>query len=298
MSRKDEEMFRKRQTDQGFKRIMHNTDMLCWVLKNCVEPYYDCTMAEIRKCLDTDGEGEVVRGIETESIDDSSGPVFMDTAFSVRLPGGDGDAVVYLNVEGQGYHVPFDALMKRAAYYLGRAISKQKKVGAEDPYSGICHTYGVWLDYSGGSGSKVDVYRWDAKRVSGDGDPEQFDMFRIVLVAIDGRHDLDSGDFLGLMTAVFKSDADDIQLESLLKHRYKFRETASIIGGRNIMTLSERLVMDAYNDGKRTNLISNIVAVIGKYGGTIDDAMDLFSVPPRDRSGIRAEVEEKLSSGS
>lgn len=154
------------------------------------------------------------------------------------------------------------------------------------------------MDYSGGSGSKVDVYRWDAKRVSGDGDPEQFDMFRIVLVTIDGRHNLDSGGFLGLMTAVFKSDADDIRLESLLKHRYKFRETASIIGGRNLMTLSERLVMDAYNDGKRTNLISNIVAVIRKYGGTIDDAMDLFSVPSRDRSGIRAEVEEKLSSCS
>ena len=38
----------KRHDDPGFKMVVHNVDMLCWILKTCVDPYKDCTLDEIK----------------------------------------------------------------------------------------------------------------------------------------------------------------------------------------------------------------------------------------------------------
>ena len=283
----------KRHDDPGFKMVVHNVDMLCWILKTCVDPYKDCTLDEIKDCL-TIRNGRV-QGIEQEIPDGRGGYIKLDTAFIVRLPQGE-NAVIYLNVEGQSYKMSFDSLAKRAVHYLSSIISMQKTTGARDPYASISRTFGVWLDFCGTNGNTIDEYRMAAKRILGSGEPIPIDLTGLAIVNIDGNYATDRKDFQSLVTAVFRSSMDDEKLRTLLTDTYKFRETESIIEGRNMMSMTERAIMDASNDTEDRVSTNYVVSVVRKLNLSVDEAFDLLSVPAEVRKAIRGDVEKALSS--
>ena len=306
--------------DPGFKMIIRNVDLMCWILKNCVEPYKDCELSEIRDCLMI--EGNRVMSLSEEMPDRENGTVRLDTVFIVRLPGGE-KAAIYLNIEGQSYRTSFDTLAKRATYYLSRVISMQRIPGSNHPYDDITQSFSVWLDFSRTDGNSIDVYRSVGKRISGEGEPKEMDLTRLVIVSIDGKYGTDRKDFKSLITAIFKSGMPDRDLDSLLKRTYKFAETESIIQGRDMMSMTERAINDARSDALNEGIEKGIgigeergikigeergiekgigkgivIAVCGyirNTGATIDEAFDKLSIPDDIRGKICGEIATRLS---
>ncbi len=132
--------------DQGFKKVVHNADVLSWILRDCVGPFKGMEIGEIRKCLDI-GENGRVRGLEQEFSSEENGPVIMDNVFLVRLPGSEGKIAVMVDVEGQSGSAGPARSMQRAVCYLSRMIESQKGRG-DDPYRNILPVFGIWIDFN------------------------------------------------------------------------------------------------------------------------------------------------------
>ena len=134
-----------------------------------------------------------------------------------------------------------------------------------------------------------------AKRILGNGEPIPIDLMRLAIVSIDGSYATDKKDFQSLVTAVFRSSMDDEKLRTLLTDIYKFRETESIIEGRNMMSMTERAIMDASNDTEDRVCTEHVVSVVRKLNLSVDEAFDLLSVPAEVRKAIRGDIEKRLS---
>lgn len=146
--------------DSACCRLLANKPILAWLLQGTLEEYRTCTIGEIMDCLDDhptvrsvavdqDIKGkESGKIIEKNTADKSvtEGPVFYDILFTSRLPNTNGTCEVIINVENQNRWNPGYPLLKRAVYYCGRLISRQKgTVFFGDDYGKLEKVYSIWI---------------------------------------------------------------------------------------------------------------------------------------------------------
>ena len=178
--------------DKGFKAVVHDSDVLSWLLRSNLEEFRDSSIEEIKACLNIGEDGRTVIGRETEFDSVEHGKILTDSIFDVKLPGTDEGISVILNIECQSDPNPGYPIGKRAEYYIARLISSQKGVDfANDDYSKLRKVYCIWYILRPRACCRNTVVRYGMEGKVIEGIPYDLpvlDTFNIIMVNV-GRYD-------------------------------------------------------------------------------------------------------------
>ena len=89
-----------RSSDESFKALMHNSDILSWILRGNLEEFKDMDIEEIKNCLTLGKNRKFVIGRDKEYVSRRHGRIELDTAFDVRIPGTNDRVSVIVGIEG------------------------------------------------------------------------------------------------------------------------------------------------------------------------------------------------------
>lgn len=299
--------------DQGFKTIVHNSDILSWMIRNNVDEFKGKSIDEIKSCLNIGEDGRTVIGRENEYDSVKQGKITVDTVFDVRIPGSDDQLAVIVNLEGQYSSNPGYPIGKRAEYYMARLVSSQKGVDfTNDDYGRIRKVYSIWYILHPRIDEKNTILSYKMKLDSVVGnlarEPPKLETFNIMMVNI-GRYDSNLPEESAFPAALF-SNMDDDERQNVMKNRFNIEYDDSLIEEvRNVASLDEEAFNCGLSEGiekgieiglekgqdKWIDTVSDsVVHLCKEEGWTQDKAIALFNISDDDRSRIEAEVKRKM----
>ena len=144
--------------DAACCRLLANKIILAHILQGCLPEYEHCSIPELLPCLegtpavcsvavdqDALNPGRV-RGENTADKSITEGNVNFDILFSARTPNGRDSRQIFINVESQNDWDPGYPLLKRAFYYCGRLLSRQKGIVFQNSdYQKLQKVYSLWI---------------------------------------------------------------------------------------------------------------------------------------------------------
>ena len=288
--------------DRGFKTVIHDSDVLSWMLKNSVDELKDRTIEEIKTCLDIEPDGHTVIGKETEYPSSESGTIVTDSVFEVRIPDTEHKVSVIVNIEGQNNPSPGYPLEKRAEYYMARLVSSQKSVDFKnDDYSNLRKTYSIWFILGPRAKDRNTVTRYRMKAENLVGSPEraipEMETFNIVMINV-GRYDSTLPDVSAFPAALFSKMEDD-ERQNLMKDRFNIRLDEFI--SREVKEMAS-IGQDTYNwgfsegseKGQVITAAKIVINLICQEGWTLDKALAVADLDESIRPLVEEEVRKNL----
>ena len=278
--------------DQRFKSVISDSDVLSWILHGNVDELKDRSIDEIKSCLKLGEDGRTVIGRDRIYDSDGEGRIELDTAFDIDIPGPDGPISVIVGVEGQNDPNPRYPLGKRAEYYLARMVSSQKNMEFENSnYGDIRKTYSIWciLDPRKRYRGTVVRYRMEPEVFSRYGvEPDVLDTFNIILAYV-GEYGDDLPEGLGFISAMF-CEMDKAERRELMRNKFNIELNDDILESVKDMSLDE----DQYNYGHRVGRAEGLseaaFSLTKKMDISLDEALEILSVPESCREEIRTRV--------
>lgn len=148
-----------RKLDEACCRLVANKVILARLLQEVIQEYHDCSVAELEQKY-LEGEPSIlsssvdqdvpdpgrIKGETTVDKSQTEGTIMYDILFSTYSPRRKQDSQVIINVESQNQWDPGYSLMKRAAYYAARMLSRQKgTVFTGSDYGKLQKVYTIWI---------------------------------------------------------------------------------------------------------------------------------------------------------
>ena len=297
-----DERYRRRITalDQGFKTVVHDSDVLSWLLRSNLEEFRGRSIEEIKSCLNIGEDGRTVIGRETEFDSPEHGKILTDSVFDVRIPGTDEEVSVILNIECQSDPDPGYPIEKRAEYYMARLVSSQKgTVFANDDYGRLRRVYSIWYIIRPRAFCRNTVVRYRMESRVMDGvqfDPPRMDTFNIIMVNV-GRYDSSIPDD-SAFPAILLSEMSMDERQELMENKFNIRLDDSL---KQEVDSMASLGEDTYRHGVRVGKAEGrtdekadtIIRLVKEEGWSLEKAMEFAKVT----DNIRSAVEERVRSG-
>lgn len=142
-------------TDQAFKSIIKDRDILAALLKGLVPEFKNLDKAEIIGCLPLESDGRTVVGRNVESPSVYNGPIFLDSLFDVKSPV-KGEMSLIVAIEAQGRSMADNDLYNREQYYSSRLVSDQGMLynTKKELYANLRKTIVIWVMLAPGDNDK------------------------------------------------------------------------------------------------------------------------------------------------
>lgn len=303
-------------SDQRFKEIVHDRDILASLLKGVVPEFKGMPREEIFQYLDIGNDGHTVRGKKTELVSSENGPVYMDSVFDVKIPG-KGDISIIVAIEGQGPQMSDSLLHNRQTYYSCRLISEQAKdfQTKKELYEGLRKTTVIWVKLSPHAKDRNTIVRdfrcrvdiREPERVN----PSPLDKTEIIEINV-GPHTDTVNELLGLLDVIFNNFLEDTEKHQIVKQKYDIDLRQSILReARNMGALAEEFEIcreEALEEGMEKGMEKEMSLNIDYYAPRIADkvrelsitpeeAIELVDIVPKYRDAVLERVKEILSEG-
>ena len=293
--------------DQGFKSIIHDSNILSWLLRSNIDELKGMSIDEVKACLNIGEDGRTVIGKESYYFSPDTGPIYPDSVFDITIPGDDGKITVTVDIEGQNNARPKYPLEKRAEYYVARLVSSQKdREFKGDDYAKIRKVYSIWLIFDPKAGYRNTVARYSMKAESIVGDPNRvlpvMDTFNILMINI-GRYDSELPDVMAFPTALFSKMSKDERSEVMMD-RFNI-EFDDIISKEvdDMASIGEDTYDRGFDDGIEKGIekgiedksIDMIISLITEEGWDLDRAIAFVKVSDDRADHIRNEVLKRLA---
>ena len=305
--------------DADFKEIMHNSDILSWMLRCNIDEVMGMDIEDIKACLTLGDGGRTVCGRPTEYISPENGSIITDTVFDVRVPNSDGKVSVIVNVEGQGDRNPGYSLKKRMAYYMGRMVAAQKGVEfSGNDYDKLRKCYSIWciMDPRVEDENTVTRHRMTPENVFGPPDRkmETLDTFNIIVVNV-GKYSESLPDVSAFPAVLFSPMKNKTRLTEL-GDRFNIHPDNKLMKKlREMTTLDQQRYNSGYRDGKNVGFTEGkdvgftegkayqavqtsadlILQIIRNTGKTVEEVFAEYSFSTEYRPEIESEVRKRLS---
>ena len=187
--------------DAACCRLLANKIILAHILQGCLPEYEHCSIPELLPCLE--GTPEIcsapvdqdalnpgrIRGENTADKSITEGNVNFDILFSARTPNGRESRQIFINVESQNDWDPGYPLLKRAFYYCGRLLSRQKGIVFQNSdYQKLQKVYSLWvcLDPPKSKENTLTAFRMKEENLVGQAkyDKMNYDMVSMMLICL------------------------------------------------------------------------------------------------------------------
>ncbi|WP_455788310.1 hypothetical protein [Acidaminococcus fermentans] len=225
-------------------RLLANKIILAHILQGCLPEYSRCSIPELLPCLestpavcsvavdqDVPDPGRI-RGENTADKTMTEGNVTFDILFSARVPNGDETRQIFINVESQDNWTPGYPLLKRAAYYCGRLISRQKGIVFQhSDYQKLQKVYSLWvcLDPPKSMQNTLTSFHMMEEQLVGQAkyDKMNYDMMSMIMIGL-GQPDKRQEDIIHLLSVLLSTEMDPDEKKQILEREYDIPMTVEM----------------------------------------------------------------------
>lgn len=229
--------------DAACCRLLANKIILAHILQDCLPEYGHCSIPELLPCLegtpavcsvavdqDVQDPGRI-RGENTTDKSITKGNVNFDILFSARTPDGSDSRQIFINVESQDTWSPGYPLLKRAAYYCGRLLSRQKGIVFQNSdYQKLQKVYSLWvcLDPPKSKQNTLTAFRMKEENLVGQAKYDKmnydYDMVSMMLICL-GQPDRKQEDIIHLLSVLLSTEMDPNVKKEILEREYDISMT-------------------------------------------------------------------------
>ena len=221
--------------NENVKTILSDRTILSWILKYSAEEYMECSIEEIRSCIE--GTPQVanisvmpgsthldkVLGMNSENEIPNEGKVTFDILFYALRPGTYERAQIFINVEAQKNASPGYDLVPRGIFYCARMISAQMDtVISADDYA-VRKVYSIWISMEEGrNANTIREYSIQPRDLYGRyRGRERYDLLSVVMIRLAKNEDASDGNLLHkLLTTALSSRMTPKRKEDILENTY------------------------------------------------------------------------------
>ncbi|WP_075579166.1 RpnC/YadD family protein [Acidaminococcus massiliensis] len=277
--------------DAACCRLLANKIILAHILQGCLPEYEHCSIPELLPCLegtpavcsvavdqDALNPGRV-RGENTADKSITEGNVNFDILFSARTPDGSDSRQIFINVESQDTWSPGYPLLKRAAYYCGRLLSRQKGIVFQNSdYQKLQKVYSLWvcLDPPKSKENTLTAFHIKEENLVGNAKygKMNYDMVSMMMICL-GQPDHRQEDIIHLLSVLLSTKMDPDVKKEILEREYdipmtiemkKEAETMCGIGHaiarKNLEKGIEQGIEKGLEKGRMEEREANIVAML------------------------------------
>lgn len=277
--------------DAACCRLLANKIILAHILQGCLPEYEHCSIPELLPCLegtpavcsvavdqDALNPGRV-RGENTADKSITEGNVNFDILFSARTPDGSDSRQIFFNVESQDTWSPGYPLLKRAAYYCGRLLSRQKGIVFQNSdYQKLQKVYSLWvcLDPPKSKENTLTAFHIKEENLVGNAKygKMNYDMVSMMMICL-GQPDHRQEDIIHLLSVLLSTKMDPDVKKEILEREYdipmtiemkKEAETMCGIGHaiarKNLEKGIEQGIEKGLEKGRMEEREANIVAML------------------------------------
>ena len=230
--------------DAACCRLLANKIILAHILQGCLPEYSRCSIQELLPCLestpavcsvavdqDVPDPGRI-RGENTADKTMTEGNVTFDILFSARILNGKESRQIFINVESQENWTPGYPLLKRAAYYCARLISRQKGIVFQhSDYQKLQKVYSLWvcLDPPKSMQNTLTSFHMMEEQLVGQAkyDKMNYDMMSMIMIGL-GQPDKRQDDIIHLLSVLLSTEMDPDEKKQILEREYDIPMTVEM----------------------------------------------------------------------
>lgn len=304
--------------DAACKRVLSEKAILARIMRACLEEYRDCPVRDIEeKYIEgqpqvsgvpvlPDGEGSVIRGLDTEDKSVHEGAVTYDIRFRAIAPGSGEPIGLIVNVEAQNDYYPGYPLTKRGIYYCCRMISSQ--YGREftgSHYEKLKKVYSIWICMDPPKNRENTITRYrlmEEHLVGGAVEPvRNYDLLSVVMLCLGGPEGGRYGGVLRLLDVLLSHETSEAEKRRILRDEYEIQMTRTLESEVSVMcNLSKGVMEKSWKKGMEkgravgieTAILSSVRSLTETLGLTPEQAMAALKVPEAERQTYRELLRE------
>ena len=253
-------------------KILSDKTILSWILKYTIDVYHDCSIEQIRECIEgmpeihqqkvIPGETpEEITGMSDKELVFDEGETYFDIRFCAYAPEGDLTKFI-INVEAQNdYYVGYD-IETRAIFYCTRMISSQYgKEFTKSNYQNIHKVYSIWLCTSVPKylENTITSYGISKENIFGDApDGKYYDLLEAIIICLGNEENKSDGTKLHqLMSTLLSQNMELEQKKCVLKQEYNIDTSVELEGRlRNMCNLADGVKAEGRAEGRAEALAS------------------------------------------
>ena len=257
--------------DAACCRLLANKVILAHVLQGCVPEYSRCSIPELLPCLESTPEicsvpvdqdvldpGRI-RGENTADKSITEGNVNFDILLSARTPNGRESRQIFINVESQNDWNPGYSLLKRAFYYCGRLLSRQKGIVFQNSdYQKLQKVYSIWICIKVPKAwqNTMTVFSLEPKSLVGAGkyDKMDYDMETVAVLGL-GNHESSRKGILKLLSILLTPKMKPEEKREILEQEYHIPMTVEMKKEADTMcTYGQSILEEGMEKGMRQGM--------------------------------------------
>jgi predicted transposase/invertase (TIGR01784 family) len=285
-----------RKLDEACCRLVANKVILARLLQAVVQEYQDCSIAELEQKY-LEGEPSIlssavdqdapdpgrIKGETTVDKSQTEGTITYDILFSAYSPKRKQDSQVIINVESQNQWNPGYSLMKRAAYYAARMLSRQKgTVFIGSDYEKLQKVYTIWicLEPPKKKQNTITVFSMEPEHLVGNAEygKMNYDMATVIMVCL-GEEERKKKDILRLLRILLSPEILPELKKQVLQEEYGIpmtiemeKEAENMCNiGRGIAVKYEEKGLEKGRAEGRTEGLYSVVKRMLKRGRSVQD---------------------------
>lgn len=257
--------------DAACCRLLANKVILAHVLQGCVPEYSRCSIPELLPCLESTPEicsvpvdqdvldpGRI-RGENTAYKSITEGNVNFNILLSARTPNGRESRQIFINVESQNDWNPGYSLLKRAFYYCGRLLSRQKGIVFQNSdYQKLQKVYSLWICIKVPKAwqNTMTVFSLEPKSLVGAGkyDKMDYDMETVAVLGL-GNHESSRKGILKLLSILLTPKMKPEEKREILEQEYHIPMTVEMKKEADTMcTYGQSILEEGMEKGMRQGM--------------------------------------------
>lgn len=226
-----------RKLDEACCRLLANKVILARLLQAVVQEYQDCSVTELEHNY-LKGEPSILSSAVDQDMPDpgritgettvdkslAEGTTTYDILFSVYSPKRQQQSQIIINVENQNKWNPGYPLLKRAAYYYARLLSRQKgTVFTGSDYGRLQKVYTIWicLEPPKTKQNTITVFSMTPEHLVGNAEYAKmnYDMATVIMVCL-GEEERKEKDILRLLRILLSPEIQPVRKKQVLEQEY------------------------------------------------------------------------------
>ena len=294
----------KAQYDHNVKNILSNKIILAWILKYAVNEFVDEPVEKIMGLI----EGEPVIaavpiyssqsnilskiiGVNTEDKVPNEGVVTYNIKFVVYTPSGERTKLI-INIEAQKeFYTKYD-LVTRGVFYGARMLSAQMDIEFKgDDYDSIKKVYSIWICMNSPKYAQntITSYKMFQNKIYGNYlGKARFDIIEVIMVCLGKSEDKNGSQLIDMLNILLSDKLSVEDNKRTLSDKFAISSTVKLDKEMRLMcNLSdlveergiERGIERGKNYGESSRLISIVDTFVNKNDVTLEQALDILSVP-------------------
>lgn len=290
-----EETDRKNIIEGAFKTIVHDRNVLAFIIKNTVDECKDVDLEEIREGIAHEKGSDLAKGREQDIVVHPT-RIELDSSFDLTVEGT--EISVIINIEAQNNYRTSYPLENRATFYASCVLASQKGNEMQnDRYEQLRPVYSIWVLTNPPEELRNTMKTYSITETTEGSGGRIRSLINIVFLNI-GYYDKGSYPAVDLFSILMGRFDGSCDAKEKLRECFNLTVSDAVIGGAEKMkSLSEQSV----DYGKEITLIrdakvivENIIRYADGMGITVEDCMKMSYLTDDLRPYVEEELERRL----